>query len=213
MNESLKEKDFIKELLEAVRNNEHIHAVMDDYESIIEHIPFWITQEERSALNEDIFVGSLNGKLTVYKKSTMYGVDNYITRSEILDMPKILDDAEDYLDVIDQLNFKLFGFKGKNYISVVSTSIHVDSRIVIMTRKFGNFLAKRYDNSAYVITNSEGMLFVFDTNEDPIKIANDIIMSDLCIKDSEFELFLIEKDELTSVYRFNTYNSNCIGKQ
>ena len=186
---------------------------MDDYESIIEYIPYWITQEERKALNEDIFVGVLNGKLTVYKKSTLYGADDYITRGEISDMPKILDDSEDYLDVIEQLNFKLFGFKDKNYISVVSTSIHVDSRIVIMTKKFGDFLAKRYDNSAYVITNSEGMLFVFNTNEDPIKIANDIRMSDLCIKDSEFELFLIEKDELTSVYRFNTYSSNCIGKQ
>lgn len=199
MNKNVEKFDVVEELLLAFQNEALRKAFEKDYLESDDYAPVWITKNERKALGTEVFVEKRNGKLTVYKDLKKDGIDAFVTKCEISSKPQIREDAENLLDALEFFKFKAIEFDDMKFIGFKSKLKWQDSRVVLMTKVFQSIVKERYGDSAYVVCNARGLLLVFDVNEDPIAVANDIVESDAYFRETGFDVFLIHKNKLTSV--------------
>lgn len=214
MNKSnFKKFDVVEELLIAFQNEDLRTAVEKEYLAGDNYAPYWITKKELNALSPEVFIEKKNDRLTVYKDLNKRGIDAYVTKVEIPSKPEIRQDAENLLDALEFYNFKAIEFEGKKFIGVKSKHNWSDSRLVLSTKTFQKIKNERYGESAYVVTNANGLLLVFSSDEDPFSIANEIIISDAYFKENEFEVFLIDKNRLISKMKYSPIKHdmvNCV---
>lgn len=200
-----------KALLEAIfsedkKLNDQIDACLADFDVPEDYTPYWITRTELNSLSSDTFVERVNGKLTVYRNLAKVGFDAYVTKDEVSNNPTIRGAAAEYLEMIDKYHYQLVEFEDEKFVRVMGRDASPDPRNIIMTNVFRNMMQERYGDSAYVITTARGALFVFGANEDPLNILKDILFSELGLLDREFDVFLVEKNQLANIFKLNTYD-------
>lgn len=203
-------KEGSKALLEAIFReeksiNEQIDACLADFEVPEDYTPFWITNEERKALSTDTFVERVNGMLIVYNNTAKDGFNAYATLDDVKNNPNIREEAADYLEMIEKCHFEFVKCDSDKYFRVMDKDASPDPRNIIMTKSFKRMMNERYGDSAYVVTTARGVLFAFSATEDPLSILNDIVCSDLGQLDREFEVILIQKDQLINIFKLKTY--------
>jgi len=186
--------------------NEQIDICLADFEAPEDYTPFWITNEERKALSSDTFVERVNGKLTVYKNTAKDGFDAFATKDDVSNNPTIREEAAEYLEMIEKYHYEFVEFEGEKFVRVMDKDSCPDPRNIIMTQAFRTMMNECYGDSAYVVTTARGVLFAFSATEDPFNVLNDILCSDLGELDREFEVILIQKDQLINTFKLKTYN-------
>ncbi len=204
-------KEGSKALLEAIFYEdkeiiEQIDACLADFDVPENYTPYWVTEEERKELSSDTLVERVNGKLSVYKNSAKEGFDAYVTLDDVKNNPNIREEATDFLDMIEKYDYEIVKFEGEKFIRVMGKVVSPNPRNIIMTNVFRTMLQERYGNSAYVVTTARGVLFVFSAFEDPFNTLRKILFSDLGLLDREFEVLLIENDQLINTFKLRTYN-------
>ena len=185
--------------------NEQIDICLADFEAPEDYTPFWITNAERKALNSDTFVERVNGKLTVYKNAAKEGFDAFATKDEVANNPTIKEEAAAYQEMIEKYHYEFIEFEGEKFVRVMDKNSCPDPRNIIMTKAFRMKMNERYGDSAYVVTTARDVLFAFSISEDPFNVLNDIVCSDLGELDSEYEVILIQKDQLIKIFTLTTY--------
>ncbi len=169
------------------------------------YVANWITEEERTALPENIFEEMIDDRLIVYKRTGDAGNNEYASMYEVENNPWIMEKAHEYLGIIESYNYEVQEFEGENFIRIIDCFSTSDPRCTLMTKAVQSILTERFGDAMYITMTERNDLFAFSLEEDPFDVARNIMESKLGMLSSNFDVVLHDQKRLTNVFKITQF--------
>ncbi len=162
-------------------------------------LPYLITEDERTSLDESIYVETLeDGRYIIYHDDLVRRTQPFVTMKEVQELPNIRKMAFQNLEVVERFDYSLKGIEGTNVSRIIDEDRSIDPRIALLTNNVSKILSHSYQNHAYLVTTPRGDLFVFSSDEDPCKVVGEIMETSIGLLSERFDVLLYHEKKIVT---------------
>jgi len=142
-------------------------------------MPYFLAIGEEQRLSSETFMQIINDRWIVYKQLRDDCKEVFATAEEVLNNLIILDDVEEYLEMVTKWDYDIIEFEDEKFVRVINDCVCPEPKNILHSQKIRQMISERFDDSVYVIMSARGKLIIFSSNDDLVKTILKVVQHKL----------------------------------